>query len=219
MYEWKKKKEFEVGGFYHIYNHGTEKRNIFDDQGNLDRFFKSMVEFNEVDPIGSLYLNTIISKRSQNKVSIPVNSPVLPSKNLVNIIAYCLNPNHFHMILEEREQGGISEYMRRLCGGYTRYFNLKVKRRGHIFEGGFKSKHIDKDGYLLHASAYVNLNDKVHKLDQFSEKLNLIKASLVGANILEKRREFARKILFMSLLAALRHTRNLRNMLSKIFWL
>ncbi len=143
---------FENGNFYHVYNRGVEKRNIFVDVHDRDRFFQSMDEFNVIDPIGSLYINTF---RKQKNIR---NN----TENLVNFICYCLNPNHFHFILQQVVDKGIERFMHRLSCGYTNYFNKKYKRSGVLFQGRYKALHIDSDSYLLHASAYVNLNNKVH---------------------------------------------------------
>lgn len=157
-----RKTSFTVGEYYHVYNRGVDKRIIFADVYDIRRFFQSMVEFNVVDPIGSLYLNSFLQLRGE--------TPKL-GKRLVNVIAYCLNPNHFHLILEQLVDGGISEYMKRLGGGYTGFFNQKHDRSGSLFQGVFKDVHIDSNEYLLHASAYVNLNDRVHQLGGETPKL------------------------------------------------
>lgn len=152
-----RKKPFVNGEFYHVYNRGVEKRNIFSDQDDLERFLQSMIEFNVVDPIGSLY---------ENSFRLGGPTPKFDEsgeEKLVNFICYCVNPNHYHFILEQVTDGGISEFMKRLSGGYTGYFNNKNKRSGVLFQGKFKSIHIDSNEYLLHLSAYVNLNDHVHK--------------------------------------------------------
>lgn len=151
-----------IGEHYHVYNRGVDKRIIFTDKYDIQRFFKSMVEFNVVDPIGSLYLNSLLQLRGE--------TPKLEQR-LVNITAYCLNPNHFHLILEQLVDGGISEFMKRLSGGYTGYFNQKHDRSGSLFQGVFKDVHIDSNEYLLHASAYVNLNNRVHQLRSETSKL------------------------------------------------
>ncbi len=78
------------------------------------------------------------------------------------MLAYCLNPNHFHLLIEQVADGGLSEFMKRLGGGYTRYFNTKHKRSGALFEGKYKYKLVDSEDYLKYISVYVNLNDKVH---------------------------------------------------------
>ena len=142
-----RKVKLENGEMYHIYNRGVDKRKIFSTQKDLDRFFESMKIFNCIEPVGSLHEQSF----QKDKIKKP----------LVKFIAYNLLSNHFHFILEQVAEGGISEFMKRLLGGYTWYFNKKNKRSGSLFEGTFKSKYIDSDGYLLHSSVYVNLNDKI----------------------------------------------------------
>ena len=143
------------GEYYHIYNCGTDKRSITEDVKDIERFIQSLEFFNSKEPIISL--REIIVDHS-NKKSVSVIDP------LVEIICYCLNPNHYHFLLKEIHEGGISEFMKRLNGGYTWYFNNKHKRSGALFQGTFKSVHIKSNEQLLHVSAYINLNDKVHKI-------------------------------------------------------
>jgi len=157
-----RKEAFENGEFFHVYNRGVDKRIIFTDEYDIRRFFQSVVEFNTPQPIGSLYESSFRRLGGE--------TPKFEGK-LVNIIAYCLNPNHFHMLLEQAMDGGISEFMKRLGGGFTNYFNNKYKRSGSLFQGVFKDVHIDTNEYLLHVSAYVNLNDHVHKLGGETPKL------------------------------------------------
>jgi len=152
---------FIDGEYYHIYNRGVEKRLVFSDRYDVDRFIQSMEEFNTIDPIGSIYL------KSFNKLS----GPTPKSEKLVEFVAYCLNPNHYHFILKQLADGGVSEFMKRIGGGYTGYFNERNNRNGGLFQGKFKSVHIDTDGYLLHLSVYVNLNNHVHQLSGPTAKL------------------------------------------------
>lgn len=152
--------------FYHIFNRGVDKRTIVLDSNDADRFIKSVLFFNSEKPIGSIYEKTF----SQNKFG-GLTAKNAKTKKLVNIVAYCLNPNHFHFILEQLIDGGISEFMKRLGGGYTWYFNNKHKRNGSLFQGSFKSVFVDKNEYLLHLSAYVNLNNRVHQLGGLTAKL------------------------------------------------
>ncbi len=140
--------------FYHIYNRGVDKRSIFSDKYDLQRFFQSMQEFNTIKPIGSIFENSF------NK-----NKHIVPNLPLVQFIAYCLNPNHYHFILTPMVEHGIEKFMHRL-GGYTKYFNEKYSRNGSLFQGTFKANHINSNEYLLHASVYVNLNYKVHRLKE-----------------------------------------------------
>ena len=148
-----RKTPFVNGEFYHIFNRGTDKRTVFSNDYDFKRFVQSMEEFNSVEPIESIYVNSFREPKLKRRKS-----------KLVNIVCYCLNINHFHMILEQIADGGISEFMKRLGGGYTKYFNHRHKRSGVLFQGKFKSRHIDSNEYLLHASAYVNLNNLAHKI-------------------------------------------------------
>ena len=139
---------FANGEIYHIFNRGVDKRIIFSDKQDLSRFFRCMILFNSIEPIGSLYEQSFLLEKEK-------------SEPLVKFVVYNLLPNHFHFVLEQVIEGGISEFMKRLLGGYTWYFNKKSKRSGSLLQGTFKSKHIDSNEYLLHVSAYVNLNDKI----------------------------------------------------------
>lgn len=121
-----------------------------------------MDEFNTIKPIGSLFENSFINEEIKSKRK---------SKQLVNFVSYCLNPNHYHFILEEFVENGISRFIHKLSGGYTWYFNQHNKRNGALFQGKFKAKHIDSNEYLLNASVYVNLNYKVHQLGGRAAKL------------------------------------------------
>ncbi len=152
---------FAEGEYYHIYNRGVEKRDITMDWKDSERFLQSLIEFNTIKPIGSIYQNSFQLSNSITK----------SDKKLVDIVAYCLNPNHYHLILIPLVEGGIEKFMQKFGIGYTRYFNEKYNRTGGLFQGKFKSSHIESNEYLLHVAAYVNLNDRVHQLSSRSTKL------------------------------------------------
>lgn len=157
-----RKTPFVVGEFYHIYNRGTDHRDITKDVFDRKRFLQSMSEFNNIEPIGSIY-------EEQFRKNISLGTPTTkleskPKRKLVNIIASCVNPNHFHLILEQVEEKGVEKFIQKLSGGYTRYFNERYHRNGVLFQGKFKSSHIDNDEHLLFISAYVNLNDRIHNI-------------------------------------------------------
>lgn len=139
--------------YYHIYNRGVDKRNIILDMHDLGRFIKSMSEFNTIEPIGSIYENR---KRKRGRQASTIQEP------LVNFIVYAINQNHFHFILEQVAERGIEKFMHRIGTGFSKYFNARYKRSGTLFQGKFKAKLIDSNEYLLHLSAYINLNDKAH---------------------------------------------------------
>ncbi|MFZ2984735.1 MAG: transposase [Candidatus Moraniibacteriota bacterium] len=163
---------FAVGEFYHIYNRGTEKRTIFLDENDYTRFKESIVEFNVIEPIGSLFENSFRKKNQLHQLGGLASKDA--NEKLVNIIAYCLNPNHYHLILQQVSEKGIEKFMQRLGTGYTMYFNNKCERTGSLFQGTFKAIHIDSNVYLLHVSAYVNLNDQVHQFRDSTSKSSWI---------------------------------------------
>ncbi|MCX6712475.1 MAG: transposase [Candidatus Vogelbacteria bacterium] len=158
-----RKVSFCDGEIYHIYNRGVEKRNIFTDQADLKRFIDSVNLFNDIELAGSFYEQSLLTKRGKIKK---------PEK-LVEIICFALNPNHFHFLLKQTKEKGIEKFMHRLGVGYSLYFNKRHKRSGHLFQGVFKSKHVDSNEYLLDLSVYVNLNDKIHRLDSEISQLSL----------------------------------------------
>jgi len=155
-----RKVPFIKNEYYHIYNRGVDKRLLFNDEYDFARFLECMDEFNVVEPIGSIY--SLQYKTSADKK--------MKSDKLVEFVCYCVNPNHYHFLLREISEGGISEFMKRLNGGYTRYFNDRHNRTGSLFQGVFKSKHVGTNEYLLHGSCYINLNDKVHKIRDEAHK-------------------------------------------------
>ncbi len=79
-------------------------------------------------------------------------------KNKVKVVAFCLMPNHFHMILQQIEVSGISQYLKSVCNSYVKAVNKEQNRSGHLLEGKYKIKKITDDEYLLHLSRYIHLN-------------------------------------------------------------
>ena len=146
----------QTGEYYHVFNRGVEKRRIFLTDRDYGRFLLCLKEFNCLDPIYSLY----------REKQLPVEVKPLRKKRLVDILAYCLNPNHFHLILKQLEPDGISEFMKRLGVGYTGYFNFHNKRSGVLFQGSYKSARIRSTAHLLYISAYVNDNYFIHGYDK-----------------------------------------------------
>lgn len=152
--------KFTTGEFYHIFNRGNNKREVFLDKYDLNRFFLSMQEFNTDKPIGSIY------EQSFKKEDVGL----VKNKKIVDFICYCLNPNHFHFALKQLQDEGIIRFMHRLGTGYTKYFNQKYSNSGALFQGRYRSKHIYTNEYLLHLSAYINLNPEAHQLGSSTSK-------------------------------------------------
>lgn len=143
-----RKEAFVEGEIYHIFNRGVEKRKIFMSDGDFDRFLYNLVEFNDTEP-------------SEHVFYKPDSYEVGPRKNrvdLVEILAYCLIDNHYHLLLQQKTENGITEFMRKLGTGYTMYFNKKYERVGPLFQGKFKSVLIGNEQQSLFIPHYIHLN-------------------------------------------------------------
>lgn len=158
-----------TGEYYHIYNRGVDKRDIFMDTYNLNRFILSVKEFNTIQPTGGI---KELSFRRSDVGRLKKEEKIEP---LVSIVCYCFNPNHFHFIVKQEVDGGISEFFKRLLGGYTKYFNEIHHRSGSLFQGRFKSHLINDDQYFMKIYPYVNMNYLIHTIP--TEKSHLIWAS------------------------------------------
>jgi len=166
-----RKQPLIINEYYHIYNRGVDKRDIFINKQDIGRFVESICEFNQIGKIGSL-----ANLRKREVEIVPEIVPKALSKEpLVSIVAYCLNPNHFHFVLKQEEDGGIAKFMQKLQAGYTYYFNVKNSRTGSLFQGTFKSHLMSSENYFNKIIGYVNKNYQVHNIPD--EKKELIFAS------------------------------------------
>ena len=158
--------------YYHVFNRGVDKRKVFLNGDDFNRFLQSMDEFNSVTPIGSIYENSFNKNRIKPGQSMSKQRVGARKKKdkLVNFVCYCINPNHYHFLLEQVFDNGIEKFMQRLGNGYTKFFNNKYLRSGSLFQGRYKSVHVDSNEYLLHLSVYINLNEKVHQLGHSMSK-------------------------------------------------
>ncbi len=171
--------KFQNGEYYHIYNRGVDKRNIFEDKNDLWRFVKGILIFNRPEVVGSIRdeLNESHEKKTgRNPVSagfdnVDFSRLVKEGGELIEIIAVCLNPNHFHLLVKQISDNGISKFMHKLGLGYTKYFNIKNERTGSLFQGRFKAKYIEHDDALTYVSAYINKNDKIHGINGRGKEL------------------------------------------------
>ncbi len=162
-----RKDPFVNDQYYHIYNRGVDKRDIFNNKDDVKRFLLSIKEFNVKEPVKSLK-ETLKNKTDVQKLK-DIEQP------LISIVCYCINPNHFHFIVKQEADDGISEFFKRLLGGYTLYFNSVYKRSGALFQGRFKSVLIDREDYFLKIRPYVNVNYLVHNIP--IEKSELVVSS------------------------------------------
>ncbi len=156
-----KQRNLRVGGFYHVYNQGVDKRDIFMDPLDSFRFTKALEYFNTTGPTKFYELFRDEHGLTPRTASVRRRC-TKKDKKLVEIVAFCCNENHYHLVLKQRVPGGISTFMKKLSVGYTNYFNRRYERAGSLFAGRYKSERIGNGADLQYVSAYVNLNNHVH---------------------------------------------------------
>jgi putative transposase len=204
-----RKTKFAKGEYYHVYNRGVDKRKTFQDERDYWRFLDSIVlmneekdglmiawrDYKEFHPIGTI--------KDFLKLSLRSNKP------LVDVVAYCINPNHYHFILKQVAEKGIERFMFKLGTGYSMYFNKKIKRSGSLFQGPFKAVHISSNDKLLYLSGYVNCNSEVHgicKAEKYrwssflnyigTKKNNICKKEIISSQFIsiEEYKQFAKSV-------------------------
>ncbi len=148
------RKPIEIGEWYHCYNRGVDKRRVFLNKRDYERMLILMYLAKHAQAVRLFGM----THARLNDVLGSASSSSKEEKPIVEIGAYALMPNHFHFVLKEIREGGISLFMQKVFTGYTMYFNQKNARTGALFSGTFKSKHVEDDQYLKHLVSYVHLN-------------------------------------------------------------
>lgn len=166
---------FVTGEYYHLYNRGNSKQIIFRDKEDYYRFITLLYTCNGINN----FRNFLVQNTKEK-------DPYLfeRGKPLVSIGAFVLMPNHFHLLITEKEENGISKFMQKVSTAYVMYYNNKYKRTGGLFEGKFKSQHLDDDRYLKYIFSYIHLNPV--KLIQGDWKENGIKNKIKAIDFLQK---------------------------------
>ena len=139
---------------YHTLNRGVDKRKIFLDTGDYLRGVHDLFEFNDTTPVNNL---TYFFRKEYKDVGRPYIKREA-RKLLVKIHAFCLMPNHYHLLLSELVKNGIPLFMKKFNGGYAKYFNEKYKRTGALFEGRYKRVTIKNEAHFIHLPYYIHLN-------------------------------------------------------------
>lgn len=137
-----------AGEYYHIYNRGTEKRDIFLRDNDYQRFLSLLYLCNSDNPADLKIQGSTLEEACA----------ILRGEQYVDLCAYVLMPNHFHLIIRGVQDNGISKFMQKLSTGYTMYFNTRQERTGSLFQGRFKARHVNRDSQLSYLIAYVHLN-------------------------------------------------------------
>lgn len=142
---------------YHVISRGVDKRKIFLDDQDRFRFVHDLFEFNDQE----LVKTTFYSFSKIKKQFINMNQKQEKKKSrklLVNILAFCLMDNHYHLLLELLIEKGVSRFMKKLNMGYSRYFNIRHQRQGTLFEGRYRRVLVKNEAHFIHLPYYIHLN-------------------------------------------------------------
>ena len=168
-----RKFEFQNDQYYHIYNRGVDKREIFIDDKDYYRFLWNLRILNNLSTKEERdFLKRQALKKGpgsgypepglNNKFALLVKD----LNKLVSIISFCLLSNHFHLLLKQKQEKGISKFIQKITLAYTNYFNIKNNRSGVLFQGRFKVAFIKTDERLLWLSGYINGNPEIHGISK-----------------------------------------------------
>ena len=147
-----RKTPFVEKNYYHVYSRGVEKRKIFMNTRDYERFMVLLYAMNQDAPF---VIGNFLRDKQKSLKDIFTEKR---EKTLVSILGYCLMPNHFHLILNEHTEGGISKFMGKLLTAYSMYFNTKYERSGPLFTHPFRSEHIDNEPQFMWIFSYLHLN-------------------------------------------------------------
>jgi len=170
---------FSVGDYVHVYNRGNRKQDIVINEKDMWRFMQVLRFFNDIHSSQNSLRNILQEQEKIRKLSVSDTDSMgsllkvpesvfqvgwpkdWPEKDpLVKILCYCLMPNHFHLLLQEIREGGISKFMQKLGIGYTNYFNLKHKETGKLFQGAYKGRTVKENQfYLEYLSVYIQVKN------------------------------------------------------------
>ncbi len=154
-----RKTKFAPGEHFHIFNRGNNKQNTFTSERDCVRFLFLILHLQSKQSFNNIGYNVthFIKHRVFNKIK---EMDKFLKDKMVNLIGFTLMSNHFHLIVEEIKDNGISNYMQRVQNAYTKYFNTKYRKTGHLFQGPFKAVQINDNRQLLHLSAYIHKNPR-----------------------------------------------------------
>jgi len=148
------------GEYYHVFNRGAHKFGIFREKSDMQRFLFEILYFQSPTPIKNVS-RLACSFSPQEGFAVPdEHIERIIEKRSTELVAFCIMPNHFHLLLRETGESSIGRYMQRVLEGYTRFFHTKYKSSGHVFQGTYRSVHVKDDDQLMHLSAYIHRNPR-----------------------------------------------------------
>lgn len=155
-------KQFAAGEFFHIYNRGNNKEKIFQDEEDYKAFLLRI----------GLALGFEQKELAHPLLLIPNSRIRITNVNLgdFKLHAFCLMPNHFHLLLEQNSDNKISKLVLKFCTSFSMFVNKKYGRVGHIFQDCFKAVHVESDSQLMWTSTYIHMNPVKDKLVKYPEQ-------------------------------------------------
>lgn len=144
--------------FYHVYNRGVARQPTFLTKWDYQQTILALSYYRFRNPPLKLSRFKELPQEQREKYLSELNNK---GEKLVDIISFAFMPNHFHLLLKQAADGGISKFLSQVTNSYTRYFNTKHKRVGPLFQGTFKAVHVETDEQLIHLSRYIHLNPLV----------------------------------------------------------
>lgn len=156
---------FANNEIYHIYNRGVEKRDIFLEDKDYFRFVHDLFEFNDELPAENIRYKL----SDLESYEVKPREIKKPRKLIIEILAFCLMPNHFHLLVRQLKDNGIIRFMHKLGTGYAMSFNQKYERVGSLFQGTYRAVLIDKESHFYHIPYYIHLNSLDLKFPEWRE--------------------------------------------------
>lgn len=150
-----RKEVFFNGGVFHIFNKTIDNRQVFTNS-KVNGYFLKLLRYyrsSKADIRYSYFRKMLPQLRKLKEIELANNHYFK-----VNILAFCLMPNHFHLLLKQKEAEGIVRFLSDISNALTRYHNELNRRKGPIFLPQFKSKKIENRSQLIHVSRYIHLN-------------------------------------------------------------
>lgn len=149
-----RKISFRDDEIYHVFNRGMDHRNIFTNKREFYRA-QNLIKFYRHKEIPARFSHVV--KHSKD-IKEKILEKLFTSERIIDILSYCLMPNHFHFLLKQTSDKGIATFISNFSNAYTKYFNTKAERTGPLLEGVFKAVHIESEEQLIHVSRYIHLN-------------------------------------------------------------
>lgn len=146
--------------YYHVFNRGSDRKKIFIDDADYARFVFLITHLQSPIKIYNIswYTKDFLKKGRFNSKEKTISNII--KQRSVELISFALMPNHFHLLVKNNEEQVLSVYMQRILTAYSKYFNAKYQKKGHVFEGPFGAVHVSNNTQLLHTSAYIHKNPK-----------------------------------------------------------